>query len=41
MSFKSGEVIEGVVSGITNFGAFIKLPDNRTGLCHISEIADD
>ncbi|MDK2917863.1 MAG: binding domain protein [Candidatus Petromonas sp.] len=41
MSLKSGEIVEGIVSGITKFGAFIKLSDERTGLCHISEIADD
>lgn len=36
-----GNVVEGVVTGITNFGAFIQLPDGKTGLCHISEIADN
>lgn len=41
MSFKSGEIVEGVVSGITNYGAFIKLPEDKTGLCHISEISND
>lgn len=35
-----GNVVDGVVTGITNFGAFISLPDGKTGLCHISEIAD-
>lgn len=34
-----GAVLEGVVTGITNFGAFIQLPDGETGLVHISEVA--
>lgn len=36
-----GRVIEGKVTGITNFGAFVKLPDGKIGLVHISEIADE
>lgn len=35
-----GAVVEGVVQGITRFGAFIELPDGKVGLVHISEIAD-
>lgn len=35
-----GTIVDGVVTGITNFGAFVQLPDGKTGLCHISEIAD-
>jgi len=35
-----GSIVEGVVTGITNFGAFVKLPNGKTGLVHISEIAD-
>ncbi len=35
-----GEIVEGVVTGITNFGAFVQLPGGKTGLVHISEIAD-
>ena len=40
MSIEVGSIVEGVVSGITNFGAFINLPDNKVGLVHISEVAD-
>lgn len=36
-----GSVVEGVVTGITNFGAFIQLPEGKTGLVHISEISHD
>jgi len=32
--------MEGTVSGITNFGAFIELVGGKTGMVHISEIAD-
>lgn len=35
-----GSIVEGVVTGITNFGAFILLPNGETGLVHISEVAD-
>ncbi len=38
MSIEQGKVVEGVVTGITNFGAFVLLPNNVTGLVHISEI---
>ncbi|QEK11351.1 S1 RNA-binding domain-containing protein [Crassaminicella thermophila] len=41
MSLKSGEIIQGTVSKITKYGAFIKLSDGKTGLCHISEISND
>ncbi len=32
--------MEGKVVGITKFGAFVSLPDGRSGLVHISEIAN-
>lgn len=40
MPVELGSVLEGVVTGITNFGAFIELPGGETGLVHISEIAE-
>ncbi|MGE5652810.1 MAG: S1 RNA-binding domain-containing protein, partial [Bacillota bacterium] len=40
MSLEVGSIVEGVVSGITHFGAFVTLPTGETGLVHISEIAD-
>jgi S1 RNA binding domain protein len=40
MALEVGSIIEGVVSGITNFGAFVELPGGVTGLVHISEVAD-
>lgn len=36
-----GSMVEGEVSKITNFGAFVKLPSGIEGLVHISEIADE
>lgn len=39
-NIKPGELVEGKVQGITNFGAFIELPGGSVGLVHISEIAD-
>jgi S1 RNA binding domain protein len=40
MSIEVGAVIEGTVKNITNFGAFVQLSDGKTGLVHISEVAD-
>jgi len=40
MPLKVGEIIEGTVKTITNFGAFVDLGEGQTGLVHISEIAD-
>jgi S1 RNA binding domain protein len=40
MSIAVGSIVEGVVTGITNFGAFVQLPGGVTGLVHISEVAD-
>ncbi|MHB8126028.1 MAG: S1 RNA-binding domain-containing protein [Desulfitobacteriaceae bacterium] len=40
MAIAVGSIIEGIVTGITNFGAFIELPDKVIGLVHISEVAD-
>ena len=41
MLVEVGKVIEGKVTGITNFGAFIQLPEGKTGLVHISEVAEE
>jgi len=39
-NIEPGEILDGKVQGITNFGAFIELPGGLVGLVHISEIAD-
>ena len=40
MELTVGAVLEGKVKSITNFGAFITLPENKTGLVHISEVSN-
>ncbi len=39
MQLEVGAVLEGKVTGITKFGAFVELPDKKTGMVHISEVA--
>lgn len=34
-----GAIIEGKVTGLTKFGAFLELPEGKTGMIHISEIS--
>ncbi|PFZ10114.1 RNA-binding protein S1 [Bacillus pseudomycoides] len=41
MSIEIGSKLQGKVTGITNFGAFVELPEGLTGLVHISEVADN
>lgn len=41
MSIEVGSKLQGKVTGITHFGAFIELPGGNTGLVHISEVADN
>ena len=40
MELTVGAVLEGKIKTITNFGAFVALPENKTGLVHISEVAN-
>lgn len=39
MQLEVGMVLEGKVTGITKFGAFVELPGGKTGMVHISEVA--
>ncbi len=39
MQFEVGTILEGKVTGITKFGAFVELPEGKTGMVHISEVA--
>jgi S1 RNA binding domain protein len=41
LAIEVGSIVEGTVSGITNFGAFVELPEGKVGLIHISEVADE
>ena len=40
MELAVGQVLEGTVTGITKFGAFVSLKGGRSGLVHISEVAN-
>lgn len=40
MSLAVGDIVEGKVTGITKFGAFVELPDNKVGMVHISELSE-
>ena len=35
-----GEIVEGKVTSITKFGAFVAFPDGKSGMIHISEVSD-
>lgn len=39
--YHNGDIVEGIITGIQPYGAFIKLDDTHNGLLHISEISDD
>ena len=39
MGLEVGMIVEGKVTGITKFGAFVELDGGKTGMVHISEIA--
>ena len=41
MSIEVGSKLQGKVTGITKFGAFVELSEGTTGLVHISEVADN
>ena len=41
MQLQEGEILEGKVTGVKNFGAFVLLPDGTTGMVHISEVSND
>lgn len=40
MEFVVGAILDGKVTGITKFGAFVALPGGKSGLVHISNISD-
>ena len=41
MSLEVGAIVEGEVTGITNFGAFVQLPEGKVGLIHISDFVKE
>ena len=40
MEFKVGDILTGKVTGITKFGAFVSVAPGKSGLVHISEVAN-
>ena len=40
MDLQVGSIYEGKVTGITKFGAFVSLPGGKSGMVHISEVAN-
>ena len=40
MDLSPGDIVKGVVTKVAKFGAFVDLEDGKSGLVHISEIAD-
>lgn len=41
MAYSLGDSVNGVVSGVTDYGAFVRLPDGSTGMIHISKLSRD
>ncbi len=39
MQLEVGEVLDGKITGLTNFGAFVELNGGKTGMVHISEVS--
>ena len=39
MELKVGQIVEGKITGITNFGVFVDLGNSQSGMVHISEVA--
>ena len=35
-----GQIVEGTVTGLTSFGAFVSLPEGKSGMVHISEVSN-
>ncbi|KAF0226982.1 MAG: pgi [Erysipelotrichaceae bacterium] len=40
MKYSVGQIVEGVVTGLQAYGAFVQLDSDTTGLIHISELSD-
>ena len=41
MAIEVGSILDGVVTGIVKFGAFVQMDEENSGLVHISEISDE
>lgn len=41
MQIEVGSIVEGKITGITKYGAFVALPEGKSGMIHISEISSE
>lgn len=41
MQLEVGEIVDGKVTGVKKFGAFVRLPNGTTGMVHISEVSNE
>ncbi|MCD1146822.1 S1 RNA-binding domain-containing protein [Peptoniphilus sp. KCTC 25270] len=41
MELEVGKIVDGVVTGLAKFGAFVQIDENTSGLVHISEVSND
>lgn len=41
MQIEEGAILNGKVTGLTDFGAFVELEGGKTGMIHISEVASN
>lgn len=41
MAYSVGETVSGTVSGVTDYGAFVKLEDGSIGMIHISKLSHE
>ncbi len=40
LQLEVGAILEGKITGVKQFGAFVALPENKTGMVHISEVSN-
>ena len=41
MAIEVGKVYDGKVTGLSKFGAFVQLPEGKSGMVHISEVSSN
>ena len=41
LQLEVGSIVEGKITGVKKFGAFVALPENKTGMVHISEVSNE
>ena len=41
MAVEVGSIVEGKITGVKKFGAFVALPGGQTGMVHISEVSNE